>query len=133
MAANRTAPGLILEDGVPPPWVGQTMSLDEFLRLPEVKPHLEFTDGMVTQKMPPKPTHGAVQGLFWMRFNQIAGSAPPRCGVPRDALRYADLGAGAQVSSTTGASVSTGTAIARQPTSLRSQISPWRSCRQPRA
>lgn len=86
MVANRTAPGLILEDGVSPPWVGQTMSLDEFLRLPEVKPHLEFTDGLVTQKMAAKPTHGSVQGLFWMRFNQIAG--PRRLGVAFPETRF---------------------------------------------
>ncbi|MCC7369737.1 MAG: hypothetical protein IT306_15005, partial [Chloroflexi bacterium] len=35
-------------------WVGQHMSLQEFLALPEEKPALEFQDGVVTQKMAAK-------------------------------------------------------------------------------
>lgn len=79
MVADRAEPRLTPEDSVPPPWVGQTMTLDAFLDLPEVKPHLEFTDGLVTQKMAAKPTHTTLQGLLWQRFNQIAG--PRRLGV----------------------------------------------------
>jgi hypothetical protein len=73
MIADRSHPRLILEDGVSPPWVGQTMTLDAFLQLPEVRPNLEFTDGLVTQKMAAKPTHGSLQGLLANAFHQIAG------------------------------------------------------------
>jgi Uma2 family endonuclease len=37
------------------------LSLDEFLRLPEEEPALEFEDGEVTQKVPPSGEHGALQ------------------------------------------------------------------------
>ena len=53
--SDRTEPRVELRDDVPPPWVGQRMTLDEFLTLPEVKPYLEYTDGLVTQKMAAKP------------------------------------------------------------------------------
>jgi Uma2 family endonuclease len=62
------------------------MTLDEFLKLPHVKPYLEFTDGLVTQKMAAKPTHGSLQGFLWMRFNQLAG--PRRLGVAFPETRF---------------------------------------------
>jgi len=86
MVADRAEPRLRLEDSVPPPWVGQTMTLNAFLDLPEVKPHLEFTDGLVTQKMAAKPTHTTLQGLLWQRFNHIAG--PRRLGVAYFETRF---------------------------------------------
>jgi Uma2 family endonuclease len=78
MVANRAGSRLILEDSVPPPWVGQRMTLDEFVTLPEVKPHLEFTDGLVTQKVAAKPTHGSLQAYLATRLNRVAG--PLRLG-----------------------------------------------------
>jgi Uma2 family endonuclease len=39
----------------------RTMTLDEFLRLPEEKPALEYFDGVVTQKVSPKADHGGLQ------------------------------------------------------------------------
>jgi Uma2 family endonuclease len=54
------------------------MTLDEFLKLPEVKPYLEYTDGLVTQKMAAKPTRGILQHLLTMYLNQTAG--PQRLG-----------------------------------------------------
>lgn len=38
------------------------LALDEFLRLPERKPALEFEEGTVAQKMSPKDKHSALQG-----------------------------------------------------------------------
>jgi Uma2 family endonuclease len=39
----------------------QAMTLDEFLQLAEVKPALEYHDGIVTQKMAPKGWHSVLQ------------------------------------------------------------------------
>lgn len=39
----------------------RTMTLDQFLRLRERKPALEFIDGEVTQKAAPKARHGTLQ------------------------------------------------------------------------
>jgi Uma2 family endonuclease len=86
VVADRSHPRLVLEDGVPPPWVGQTMTLDAFLKLPEVRPNLEFTDGLVTQKMAAKPTHGSLQLLLASALNQIAG--PRRLGIAFPETRF---------------------------------------------
>jgi len=49
--------------------IAQThMTLDEFLLLPEEKPALEFADGMVSQKVSPKPNHSRIQSVFDRRF-----------------------------------------------------------------
>jgi Uma2 family endonuclease len=37
------------------------MTLEEFLELPEKKPALEFEDGVVTQKVPPRMKHSLLQ------------------------------------------------------------------------
>jgi len=66
------------------------MTLDEFLKLPHVKPYLEFTDGLVTQKMAPKPTHSSVQTLLVAELNQVAG--PRRLGLARTELRFVSPG-----------------------------------------
>jgi Uma2 family endonuclease len=39
----------------------QRLTLEEFLKRPERKPALEFEDGVVTQKVAPKPRHSALQ------------------------------------------------------------------------
>jgi hypothetical protein len=44
------------------PWTGRRFTLDEFLALPDESPHLEFDDGVVTQKVAAQPTHGSIQG-----------------------------------------------------------------------
>ena len=44
------------------------LTLDQFLRLPEEKPALEFERGVVTQKMAPMGWHGLLQGDFYFRF-----------------------------------------------------------------
>lgn len=62
-----------IEDGEPVPWVGQRMTLEEFLSLPEVKPYLEYDDGIVRQKMAAKPVHGSIQSFLAAVFNQVAG------------------------------------------------------------
>lgn len=64
-------PGTTNEDA-PSPWVGQRMTLEEFLALPEQKPALEYADGMVTQKMAPTPDHIELQAIFRNAFNEVA-------------------------------------------------------------
>ncbi len=41
--------------------VRQGLTLDEFLALPEEKPALEYHEGVVTQKVAPRPVHSALQ------------------------------------------------------------------------
>ncbi len=41
--------------------VRQGLTLDEFLALPEEKPALEYREGVVTQKVAPRPVHSMLQ------------------------------------------------------------------------
>jgi Uma2 family endonuclease len=49
-----------------------TMTLDEFLALPEEKPAFEYQDGMITQKMAPNWDHGALQAIIPSWINAYA-------------------------------------------------------------
>jgi Uma2 family endonuclease len=49
----------------------QRLTLEEFLRLPEAKPALEYADGEVTQKVSPKLRHGASQTAFVTLVNAV--------------------------------------------------------------
>jgi Uma2 family endonuclease len=51
----------------------KVLTLDEFLRLPEKKPALEFEDGKVTQKVSPKGKHSALQFAVAEILNHFAG------------------------------------------------------------
>lgn len=44
------------------------MTLKKFLKFSETKPALELHDGVVTQKMSPKPFHGTTQGEIYLQF-----------------------------------------------------------------
>ncbi len=46
----------------------QRLTLEAFLQLPEQEPDLEHVDGVVTQKVSPKPRHGKLQSILFMRF-----------------------------------------------------------------
>ena len=46
------------------------LTLDQFLRLPEEKPALEYERGVITQKMPPMAWHSKLQFLLAMRLEQ---------------------------------------------------------------
>lgn len=48
------------------------MTLEEFLRLPEDEPALEFEDGRITQKASPKGHHSVLQAELVQRINQLA-------------------------------------------------------------
>jgi Uma2 family endonuclease len=49
----------------------RTMTLQQFLALPERKPALEYADGEVTQKVSPKAQHARLQSKMAEFFNQI--------------------------------------------------------------
>jgi Uma2 family endonuclease len=62
--------------------VGQRMTLDELLALPETWPALEYAEGVVTQKVAPQAQHMRLQLSFASRVNEFAeplelGSAFP--------------------------------------------------------
>jgi Uma2 family endonuclease len=86
MVAHRSHHDPASAVGAVPPWVGQRMTLAEFLALPDVKPHLEFTGGLVTQKTAAKPTHSHVSRVLVERFNQVAG--PRRLGIASSEMRF---------------------------------------------
>ena len=48
------------------------LTLEEFLRLPEEEPALEYEDGEVTQKVSPKAKHSAMQGGLATFVNTFA-------------------------------------------------------------
>ena len=54
------------------PWVGQHMTLDEFLAIPEEEPALEYDQGVVSQKMPPIADHGELEVMLCNLFNRVA-------------------------------------------------------------
>ena len=47
-------------------------TLEEFLKLPEEEPALEFEDGRVTQKVSPKGRHSVLQGALVKLFDRFA-------------------------------------------------------------
>jgi Uma2 family endonuclease len=51
--------------------LARTMTLEQFLALPERKPALEYADGEVTRKVSPKAQHGRLQSKTWDLFNQF--------------------------------------------------------------
>jgi Uma2 family endonuclease len=64
--------------------VGRAMTLDEFLKLPERKPYLEYEDGVVTQKMSPKGKHSRLQ---WTLSSAVNRETEPN----RIALAFPEL------------------------------------------
>jgi Uma2 family endonuclease len=53
------------------PLAPPTLSLEEFLKLPETKPASEFIDGRIYQKPMPQGKHSLLQTLFTPAINQI--------------------------------------------------------------
>lgn len=51
--------------------IPKTLSLEEFLKLPETKPASEFINGQIIQKPMPQGKHSAVQGDFVPAVNQV--------------------------------------------------------------
>ncbi len=57
--------------------IARRLTLDEFLRLPEEEPALEYWRGEVSQKVSPKGPHGALQYGFGERISRAAGPGRP--------------------------------------------------------
>ena len=51
------------------------MTLEEFLKLPEQSPSLEFIDGRIEAKVSPQKKHGVIQAELTQHFNQFAETA----------------------------------------------------------
>ena len=64
-------------------------TLEEFLQLPESEPELEFFEGVVTQKVPPKFHHSTLQGYFCEMLNQFARPRRMACAFPELRTTYA--------------------------------------------
>ncbi len=72
--------------------VRQGLSLEEFLRLPEEKPALEYeADGTVTQKVAPQGKHSRLQLMLSNRLNDFA--EPARLAMAFPELRTTFAGA----------------------------------------
>ncbi len=61
------------------------LTLDQFLRLPEAKPALEYIDGKVVQKMAPRRRHSILDTL--LSANLLAFARPRKLGLPYVELR----------------------------------------------
>src|SRR4051812_12017379 len=55
-----------------PSRVRKTMTLEEFLKLPEDKPYLEYIDGRIEAKVSPQKKHGRIEFKISDRLNQFA-------------------------------------------------------------
>lgn len=53
----------------------KSLTLDEFLQLPETKPASEFINGEVSQKPMPQGEHSTLQGELCDRINQVSKTA----------------------------------------------------------
>lgn len=71
--------------------VGQRMTLDEFQKLPETNPALEFVDGMVTQKVAPQAQHVRLQLNFATRINAFTEPQKMASAFPELRATYAGL------------------------------------------
>jgi Uma2 family endonuclease len=64
--------------------IPQSLTLKEFLKLPETKPASEFSDGQVYQKPMPQGKHSRLQLKFCDGVNQVAE-------IPQIALAFPEL------------------------------------------
>jgi Uma2 family endonuclease len=89
--------------GAPPPaaychqvgWQGggmaiteRRLTLEEFLRLPEEEPPLEYLDGRVTQKVSPQGKHGRLEGKFSELINRYAEPRKLAIAIPELRTTY---------------------------------------------
>lgn len=70
--------------------VRKHLTLEEFLKLPEKKPALEFEEGRVIQKALPKGKHSGLQGALVRLINNLAVTAKLAMAFPE--LRYTYAG-----------------------------------------
>lgn len=67
-----------------------TLTLEEFLKLPEEKPALEYEEGRVTQKVLPKGEHSTLQSALVILFNGFGLARRLARAFPE--LRYSYVG-----------------------------------------
>jgi Uma2 family endonuclease len=60
----------------------KTLTLEDFLQLPETRPASEFINGKITQKAMPQGKHSRLQYKFCLTVNQVAESAKIACAFP---------------------------------------------------
>ncbi len=68
----------------------QRMTLEQFLRLPEEKPALEFENGMVTQKVSPQRQHGFLQRGICGLIDRCGEPAGLAVALPEQRVTFAD-------------------------------------------
>ena len=81
----------ITRDDVAAEAVGRRMTLDEFLKLPETTPALEYTDGMVTQKVAPQGRHVFLQLNFANFVNAVTQPQKQALALPELRTTYSGL------------------------------------------
>ena len=67
------------------PRAREPMTLEEFLKLPEQSPSLEYIDGRIEAKVSPQKRHGVIQHELTAHFNRFA--RPQRIGMAFPELR----------------------------------------------
>lgn len=60
----------------------KTITLEEFLKLPETKPASEFVDGKIIQKPIPQGKHSTIQGELVTAINAVAKKQRVACAFP---------------------------------------------------
>jgi Uma2 family endonuclease len=60
----------------------KTLTLAEFLKLPETKPASEYIDGQIIQKPMPQGKHSRIQGKFVSAINTIVEQQKIACAFP---------------------------------------------------
>jgi Uma2 family endonuclease len=68
----------------------RTMTLDEFLALPEESPAFEYQDGVITQKMAPERDHGGLQYVFCRWINDVGQPGKLAVAFPEFRATYRD-------------------------------------------
>jgi Uma2 family endonuclease len=68
---------------------GHTLTLEEFLALPEEKPALEYTDGRIEAKMSPNAWHSRVEAAFIVRLEGGSPGPDPLIAFPEARVTFA--------------------------------------------
>ena len=66
----------------------KSLSLQEFLQLPETKPASEYINGDIIQKPVPKGRHSRLQGKLCATINQVAEEAKIAYAFPEMTLAF---------------------------------------------
>lgn len=67
------------------------LTLEEFLKLPEEKPALEYQDGMVVQKVSPQGKHSVLQSWFVQHIDRVGRPRKLACAFPELRTTFAGM------------------------------------------